>query len=81
MNLYTFISNWLALLSPHATDAIWLKEQEAVSKLRLVPIPKLTIDDLFHDDDYERERMSHEDYSLLGRRRGVFCSKRNVYSK
>ena len=30
MNLYTFISNWLALLSPHATDAIWLKEQEAV---------------------------------------------------
>ena len=41
------------------------RNRKQCSKLRLVPITKLTIDDLFCDD-YQREMMSHEEFSFLG---------------
>ena len=45
------------------------KNRKQCSKLRLVPITKLTIDDLFYDD-YEIEMMSHEEFSFLGEEGG-----------
>ena len=45
------------------------RNRKQCSKLRLVPITKLTIDDLFYDD-YEIEMMSHEEFSFLGEEGG-----------
>ena len=52
----------------HAIDETG-RNRKRCSKLRLVPITKLTIDDLFYDD-YEREMMSHEEFSFLGEEGG-----------
>ena len=47
----------------HAIDGTG-RDRKQCSKLRLVPITKLTIDDLFYDY-YDREMMSHEEFSFL----------------
>ena len=52
----------------HAIDGTG-RDRKQCSKLRLVPITKLTIDDLFYDD-YEIEMMSHEEFSFLGEEGG-----------
>ena len=52
----------------HAIDGPGRNRKQS-SKLRLVPITKLTIDDLFYDD-YEREMMSHEEFSFWGEEGG-----------
>ena len=69
MNMYTVCFQPTCSSLSHAIDGTG-RNRKQCSKLRLVPITKLTIDDLFYDY-YEREMMSHEEFSFLEEEGGV----------
>ena len=64
MNMYTVCFQPTCSSLSHEIDGTG-RNRKQCSKLRLVPITKLTIDDLFYDD-YKREMMSHEEFSFGG---------------
>ena len=68
MNMYTVCFQPTCSSLSHAIDGTG-RNRKGCSKLRLVPVTKLTIDDLFYDD-YEREMMSHEEFSFWGEEGG-----------
>ena len=70
MNMYTVCFQPTCSSLSYAIDGTGIRRnRKQCSKLRLVPITKLTIDDLFYDD-YEIEMMSHEEFSFLGEEGG-----------
>ena len=65
MNMYTVCFQPTCSSLSYAIDGTVIRRnRKQCSKLRLVPITKLTIDDLFYDY-YDREMMSHEEFSFL----------------
>ena len=65
MNMYTVCFQPTYSSLSYAIDGTGIRRnRKQCSKLRLVPITKLTIDDLFYDY-YDREMMSHEEFSFL----------------
>ena len=75
MNMYTVCFQPTCSSLSHAIDGTG-RDRKQCSKLRLVPITKLTIDELFYDYYYERDDVTQRIFFFgVGRRGGGYSAQ------